>query len=196
MIEAAIQLMLAEIERHGLQVIQRYPDDVLVHDRAVLEQFGHPGSTVAWMVGDLHSHIVPLGIHPLLNKTVTYLTDMASNDRFYTLEFSRSGTVVIKPIDRKVFAELSRASVPYTTKGTTTNFSLYRGTSRLGHCMLTDEGTCAAPLMLVTITPRHDIQLIDKSALEEWARQGVTQHTGSLFAKSKLHWNESVSLAN
>lgn len=196
MIEAAIQLMLAEIERHGLQVIQRYPDDVLVHDRAVLEQFGHPGSTVAWMVGDLHSHIVPLGIHPLLNKTVTYLTDMASNDRFYLLEFSRSGAVVIKPIDRKVFAELSRAAIPYTTKGTPTNFSLYREASRLGHCMLADEGTCAAPLMLVTITPRHDIQPIDKAALEEWARQGVTQHTGTLFAKSKLHWNESVSLAN
>lgn len=196
MIEAAIKLMLAEIERHGLQVIQRYPNDVLLHDRAVLEQYGHPGSTVAWMVGDMHSHIVPLGIHPLLNKFVTYLTDLASNDRFYILEFSRSGEVGIKPIARKVFAELSRTGIPFTSKGAPTNFSLYRETSRLGHCMLTDEGTCAAPLMLATITPRHDIRPIDKAALEEWARQAVTQHTGTLFAKSKLHWNEPVSLAN
>lgn len=196
MIEAAMKLMLAEIQRHGLEVIQRYPNDVLVLDRAVLEQYAHPGSTVAWMVGDTHSHIVPLGIHPLLNKLVTYLTNLASNDRFYALEFSRSGQFGIKPIDRKVFAELSQAAIPYTTKGTPTNFSLYREASRLGHCMLTDEGTCAAPLVLVTITPRHDIRPIDKAALEEWARQAVTKHTGTLFAKSKFHWNEPVSLAN
>lgn len=196
MIEAAIRLMLAEIERHGLEVLKHYPEDVLEHDRAALVESAHPGATIAWMVGDLHSHIVPLGIHPLLNKTVTYLTELAQNDRFYTLTFSNAGTVEITEIDRRVFAELSRLTVPYTTKGTTTNFSLYREGRRLGHYMLFDEGTPAAPYTLVTITPQRDIKPVDKSALQQWARQAVTQHTGTLFAKSEFQWNDAVSLAN
>lgn len=61
MIQAIIEAMKQEIAKYKLEVLQHYPKDLEI-DMATLERFAHPGMKIAWMVGDSHTHIAPLGV--------------------------------------------------------------------------------------------------------------------------------------
>jgi len=44
-----IDAMLAEVARYKLELLQRYPNDLLVHDRISLERGAHAGAKFCWM---------------------------------------------------------------------------------------------------------------------------------------------------
>ena len=44
-----IEAMLAEVERYKLELLQRYPDDLLVYDRMALARNAHAGAKFCWM---------------------------------------------------------------------------------------------------------------------------------------------------
>ena len=94
MIQAIIEAMKQEIAKYKLEVLQHYPKDLEI-DMATLERFAHPGMKIAWMVGDSHTHIAPLGVHQKLNEIPTYLTRLANNCN--DLQSKRAGPA-IQPI--------------------------------------------------------------------------------------------------
>ena len=114
LVERIIEAAKAEIEKYALELLQRYPDDLLVHDRSALEIYAVGGARIGWMVGHSHTHLVPLGIHPGTNQEVTYLTNLANDDRFYEIVISSSGeNFTMKEITREDFAGLARTPVRY-----------------------------------------------------------------------------------
>jgi len=186
--------MLEKINLHGLELMQRYPNDLIVHDRAILDRVAYPGALVAWVVGDSHTHIVALGLHPKENEAVTYFTNLSRTDRFYTLSIT-AAAFSLKEIDRAAFLGLQTTSVPYTRTGTAQSFYLFRNDDRIGHCRITRSGDYQSLKYTATITPIHGITEIDNAALFSWASHAVTEISQTLFAKSEFIWTEPLKSA-
>lgn len=194
MIQAIIEAMKQEIAKYKLEVLQHYPKDLEI-DMATLERFAHPGMKIAWMVGDSHTHIAPLGVHQKLNEIPTYLTRLANNDRFYVLSIGHGpAQFTLKEITRNEFSALVYTTIPYKSVGPVEAFWLYRNNARVGTCVLTREGTYEKPVYKISLTPMGGISQIDREALKEWGQQAVTSKSGSLFSYSQVEWMASIDM--
>lgn len=187
-----IAKMQEVITKYGLELMQRYPNDLLVHDRATLEQAAVPGAKFAWMVGHCHTHLVHLGIHPKENLNVTYLTNLADEDRFFVLDIGQGGRFKMSEVERGAFSALSRTHVPYERRGDVSNFWLYRQKERVGHVTLQNTGTLHEPKVSVTITPMFGISGLDSAALELWARNATVEMARTLFVRSDVTWAKPI----
>lgn len=174
--------------------MQRYPNDLLVHDRAVLENAAHPGAFIAWMVGDSHTHIVSLGVHQKENACVTYLTNLASSDHFYTLRI-HADRFELKEIGRKAFGKLNATPVPYQRTGTAESFWLCRHDTRIGHCKITRTGDYQSYKYTAEMSPMPAISALDKTALQHWASQAITEITQSLFTPCEFVFADPLPIA-
>jgi len=188
--------MQAIIRQHGLEVLERYPKDVTVHDLAVLEWAAKPGAVIAWMVGHCHSHIVPLGLNPKDNENVTYLTNLASEDRFYVIRVDMAGDFTMKEIDRAGFADLSNTPVPYGREGGVTNFWLARKGNRVGHINLENTGDWQTKRYQAVITPITGISELDQAALNLWCQNSVVEAAHTLFVSYEAVWAEAEEAEN
>lgn len=194
MIQAIIEAMKQEIEKHKLELLQRHPKDLDI-DMAMLERFVAPGLKYAWMVGDSHTHSAPLGVHQKQNELPTYVTRLANNDRFYLLTVGNGpDQFTLKEVDRDAFASLVNTPIPYKMVGNVDSFWLYRNESRVGTCIVTREGTYEKPVYKVALTPMAGIGKLDRAALEEWGQQAVVKKAGSLFAFSQVEWQDEIKL--
>lgn len=184
-----------EISKYKLEVLQRYPLDMEV-DKDRLEKFAHPGMSIAWMVGDSHTHMAPLGIHQELNEYPKYLTNLAKNDRFYLLSIGTSqGNFTLKEIARAEFPLLATTPIAYRRVGKDDAFWLYKQESRVGSCIITREGTYENSVYKVALTPMSDISKLDHVSLLEWGMQAVTRISGSLFYRSHIEWQPPINTA-
>lgn len=183
--------MLALIRQHGLEVVERYPDDVAVHDLAVLEWAAKPGATIAWMVGHSHSHIVVLGLSQKENLNVTYLTNLASEDRFYVIKVDKAGAFIFKELDREKFADLSNTPVAYKRDGEASDFWLTRNGSRVGHIYVDIVGGWQDLKYQITVTPEPNITELDLVALNHWCNQSAVESAHSLFVRYEVIWAET-----
>lgn len=156
-VQSILDVMRAAISKYGLEVLQRYPDDLLVHDKAVLERVAVPGAKIAWMVGHCHTHLVSLGFHPKENLNVEHLTNFGSDDHFFVLSIGQGSHFKMVELDRKSFAALSRTAVPYERKGVASNFWLYRHTVKVGHVAIRQVGTGQEPKAKAVITSMNGI---------------------------------------
>lgn len=180
--EKILDFMVSEIKKHGLEVLDRYPNDVLVHDLAMLKTVDFPGAKIAWMVGDSHSHMVRLGLHPDENKNVTYLTNLASGDRFYLITITNGGFIG-KEVTRDQFLQLQHTPVPYEMQGGKHEFSLYKRGDRIGVSNLSLEGDPRDRVAVGKITPIGLRTKLDLAALQLWTERGLASLKGSLFGK-------------
>lgn len=176
------------IAKHQLELLQRYPDDLRVHDRHSLEKFAHAGASIAWMVGHSHTHIVILGIHPNENELVGYLTHLANDDRFYLISVARDD-FTLKEITREAFAELNRTPVPYRREGTADSFWLFNGDRRIGHCAITRNSGYEA-----TLTPVAGASELEKGAMLIWSEKACVELAHSLFFQSTVTWADEIRL--
>lgn len=193
MIELILNEMKRLIEVNNFDLLRRYPDDLLVHDRATLERVAHRGASIAWMVGHSHTHIAPLGIHRKSNEMVTYLTDLSEDDRFYCIKVG-NGTFLIKEVGRDGFRSLVSTPVPYNRKGSVDNFWLFKDNEKIGHCAININGSFESRYYSVKITPMYEISSMDKAALHKWASHGVTELAHTLFVKYEIVWDEPFHL--
>ena len=194
-IESILNAMKAVITKFKLEVLQRYPDDLLLHDKAMLERFAVPDAQIAWMVGHSHTHLVALGFHPVENLNVRYLTNLANEDRFFVLNIGREHSFKLSEIDRTQFAALSNTQVHYERRGDSTNFWLYRGRVKLGHVALEQVGTWQSRKINAVITPIRGISEHEHAALGIWCSYAITALTGTLFVSSDIKWTEAIELA-
>lgn len=193
MINQIIAAMQDIIAKHGLELMQRYPDDLLVCDRAVLEQFALPGAKIGWCVGDSHTHITPLGIHLRENECVTYHLNLASRDRFYLLSVGQ-GRFTLNEQTRKSYEALANTPVPYAKEGDASSFWVLRHKTRIGHVSLTSIGSCQEPKELARITPIAGISPQDSAALVHWCMYGIREKAHTLFVRSVVEWCEPARL--
>ena len=194
-VKAILNGMLAAIAKYHLEVMQRYPDDLLVHDKAMLERVAVPGARIGWMVGHSHTHLVALGFHPAENLHVTYLTNLAPEDRFYVLNLRHGGSIQMQELDRQGFAALSSTAVSYHRKGDASNFWLYCQNRKIGHVVLKSVGTRQDRRIHATITPKQDISGHERVALGIWCSNAVTEMAGSLFVRSTVTWADAIEIA-
>jgi hypothetical protein len=191
-VQAILQRMQAVTTKYKLEVLQRYPDDLLVHDKAMLERFAVPDAKIAWMVGHSHTHLVALGFHPIENLNVGYLTHLANEDRFFVLNIGRAHSFKLSEIDRTQFAALSDTLVPYERRGSSSNFYLHRDRTKLGHVALEQLGTWQNRKIKAVITPQSGISEHAHAALGIWCSYAVTELTGTLFVESEVNWAAAV----
>lgn len=194
MIQAIIEAMKAEIRKYNLELLQRYPRDLEI-DMRMLEAFAYPGAKFCWMVGDSHTHSAPIGVHPKRNELPTYVTRLANNDRFYVLTIGHGpDQFTLKEVQREEFAPLAHTPIPYKMEGDVDSFFLFRNGSRIGYCLITAEGTYEKRVWKMALTPERGISKLDRAVLEEWGQNAVTKKAGSLFAMSRVEWQDEPEL--
>ncbi len=191
-VQAILQRMQAVITKYQLEVLERYPDDLLVHDKAMLERFAVPEAQIAWMVGHSHTHLVALGFHPIENLNVGYLTHLANEDRFFILNMGRAHRFKLSEVDRTQFAALSGTLVSYERRGSSSNFYLYRDRAKLGHVAIEQVGTWQSRKIKAVITPLRGISEHAHAALGIWCSYAVTELTGTLFVESEVNWATAI----
>lgn len=192
LVNRLIDAMKQQIETYGLELLQRYPNDLLVHDRSVLERFATAGASIAWMVGHCHTHIVCLGLHQKENEMTAYLTNMGNDDRFYLIRIHTDDNFTFKEVDRKQFAALSNTPVSYSMDGVPEAFWLLRGNDRLGYCKVERTGTMQDLIHNVTITPVAGASALDIAALTMWSEKAAVKVAGSLFVRTVTTWAEPM----
>lgn len=194
-VERLIKSMQDEIEKHGLEILQRYPNDVLVHDRAMLEWAAVPGMKLAWMCGHCHTHAVPLGLHREETGMVANLTNLSSEDRFYLIQV-RHGGFSINEVTREAFGALANTPSEYLTLDNMRSCWLKRkDMSRVGAIEVISEGNWQNVVYKARITPLAGISPMDKAALNVWCSYAIRKVAGSLFVKSEVTWAEPIRLA-
>jgi hypothetical protein len=191
-----IDAIIAQISLYNLELLQRYPDDLLKHDRAMLERNALPGSKFAYMVGHGHSHIAKLGVHPEFNECPTYWTRLANDDRFYVIDISRDGQhFTMKELTREFFPTLASTAIPYRRVGNPNAFWLYKGDTRVGSCSIEYKGVNGArhsyhaSLAAIAGTSERD-----KLVLEDWACSAANHMAGSLFRDLGFTWQPAIEL--
>jgi len=191
-----VEAMLGEITRYGLELMQRYPKDLLDVDHFTLSRHALPGAKFGWCVGHSHTHLAILGIHPKRNEILTCFTNLCNDDRFYLLEVDRNGeTFSLKEVERKAFPDLARTRIPYKRVGKPSAFWLYNGDVRVGTCRLDFAGhkggtpTYTATLQVMAGTRERDLV-----ALEAWAAESVIETAGTLFSRTQYVWEDPMQL--
>lgn len=191
-----IDAMLVEIERYKLELLQRYPNDLLVVDRNELSRSAHAGTKFCWMVGDSHTHLARMGIHPKRNEYPTFLINLSNNDRFYVIDVARNGeSFTLKEVTREFFPSLARTPIPYKRVGSASGFWLYKNDSRIGTVTITRTGTDEKPIYDTKLAVMAGTSAADKVALEDWAMQAAVEMAGTLFVNSRFTWKDSIELA-
>lgn len=197
LVERILGAMRGEIERYKLELLQRYPDDLNVHDAIILGRNALPGAKLAWMVGDSHTHIVALGLHPEMNEYVTCFTRMCNNDRFYVLDISGFDSFKMKELKREEFTSLIHTPVPYRSSGDMGAFSLYRNGTCVGTCAIEYRGVGQGNRQQfhATLTPIAGCTERDKLALEHWACINTNKRSGTLLRDLSFKWEKAIELA-
>lgn len=195
LVKPIIAAMLAEIEKHNLEIMRRYPNDLLVHDAAMLEIMAVPGAQIAWMTGHSHTHNVVLGLHAEENQNVRYLTNMGIDDRFYIIKvFNESFT--IKEISRVEFSALSNTAVRFEREGNATSFWLKeKSNTKVGFVANQRIGSFHDMKVETTLTTIAGISGLARAALQLWASKSAVEMAHSLFVQQYLKWGEEICLS-
>lgn len=196
LVDNIIAAMLAEIEKHGLELMQRYPDDLLQHDRRVIARNAVAGGKVAWVVGHSHTHLAVLGIHPDQNEHPAWLTYLANADRFYVLDISATGaSFTLNELTREAFRGLATTPIPYNRVGPASAFWLYKNKTRVGTCRTKFKGivngrrSYHAFLSVMEGTPEKC-----KVALEAWAAYASNELASTLLRDLDFTWEPAIEL--
>lgn len=184
------QRMLDEIQKHGFEVIWRYPDDIN-HDKLMLESVEVKGMQVAWVVGHAHTHLVRLGLHKKENEMVNAMLNMSEDDRFYVFTFESEG-YKCKELNRNEFAALANTKIKYSAKfESDSGFNLFKGDDLIASVSTEIKGNYRDQVKegRYQLKSEH-LNAIDLAAIEMWTYNKLSNLTGSLFG------NYDVQLSN
>ncbi|MYM92473.1 hypothetical protein [Duganella vulcania] len=185
-LDRLIEALKAQIGVYKLELLQHYPNDLLVHDRASFERFWAPGQRFGWMVGHRHTHMAAIGLHVEENKVLGYLLNLAADDRFFEIAIGQDGqSFSIKEIGREGFRSLMNTPVPYHRMGQHENFTLYRAGGAVGSVVITPTGTYEMRVYKAVLAPKAGSLARDATALHLWSDYACRGLAGSLFYRSE-----------
>jgi hypothetical protein len=189
MIQEMIDAMQQEVVRHGFELMQRYPRDLLVHDRAILTQYAKPGAVIAWVIGHCHSQAVAVGIHEMEHSVLTTLAKQSRADQFYRLDCAADG-FELTAIARDEYLALSNTPIPYRATRNPKNFILSRNGFAVGHCQITppDYRVSQDRIHTLELTPTRNASPLDLAALECYGRQALRK-IEDCFAHLEIVWH-------
>ena len=193
-VDSVLQSMQDIIVKHGLELMQHYPNDLLVHDKAFLMEMASPGAHIAWVIGDRHTHIVALGLSQTENEMVGCLTRLASNDKFYSIKFHTNQRVEFKEFTSANFETLATTKINYSPSvKDMSDFWLMCGSTQIGRISVEITGTYVERVYECRVTPFEGISLLDRTALNHWAQLAIIKTAGTLFVKSNTTWCEAIA---
>jgi hypothetical protein len=192
-VESVIQSMQDIIVKHGLELMQHYPNDLLVHDKANLMLMATPGAQIAWVVGNMHTHIVNLGLSRQENEAVGYLTNLSSSDQFYLINISSGYRANFTKLSRDEFENLALTPVSYSMScGDYSDFWLMRSDTQIGRISVDVTGNYQERFFHGKVKPLEGITELDKVALQHWVNQAIIKISGTLFVRSDTVWEEVI----
>jgi hypothetical protein len=181
--QAALRQMVDVVKQHRLELLQRYPDDLMISDLGYLKRYARPGVVFAWCVGDCHSHLTMLGFTKADTELVSALTNLANNDRFFRIR-CLSDDVVLDALSREQFSALATTPVPYQVKNTTEGITFWRHDEPIGAALirrLLPEPQQSNASYEAIITPKYGVTEVDLAAFEAATCRRIHE-LGSLFA--------------
>ena len=189
MIQKMIDAMQKEVVRHGFELMQRYPRDLLVHDRAILTQYAKPGAVIAWVIGHCHSQAVAVGIHEMEHSLLTTLAKQSRADQFYRIECT-ADNFELTALPRHEYLALSHTPIPYRTTHNPKRFVLSRNGIVVGRCQITppDYRVSQDRTHTLEITPTRNASSLDLAALECYGRQALRK-IEDCFARLEVVWH-------
>lgn len=187
LVNCLISAMTTEIQRYGLEVLTRYPDDLLVHDRNTLTGIAVPGITMGWAVGHSATHLSLVGIHPEQSSMLDYLASPShSAKHFYRVAITSPTNFRMTEISRENFANMAREPVPYQLKKSDDGGGWVSHTRRaLGHIAIRYEGGFQDRRWFADITPVEGATPLAHVVLETWANRAMIEKAGSLFCRTE-----------
>jgi hypothetical protein len=178
-----IEAMQSIIAKHGLELMQRYPNDLLVHDRRILDGLQNTTCTIAWCVGHSHTHMAVMGVHPEENDMVPCYANLGSTDKYFKLVLSGMEDFKLTEMERSEFLKLSQVRIPYSLKGGNMDFSLFKEGVTIARVTVEVTGPYMTRLFNINYQPLISLSDIDRRAIEKWAYKCIASQTGSLFSK-------------
>lgn len=190
--------MEAQVKHHGLNLMNSYPNDLLIHDRNALNVIASPGARIGWMVGDRHTHLVSIGIHPEDNDMLPTLTNLCNSDKFYFIDINRmeAGGFLMKQVSRDDFKKPWNEKCNFSRSGEKFNFVVNHGKDVIGSVDIDIAGNMESRVFVCNVHPVSGITQLERTALHVWASKGVNHAAGTLFNRSELHWNEAKMVAH
>lgn len=182
-VTSIIDAMKSIIAIHGLELMQRYPNDLLVHDRRILENLDNTTCTIAWCVGHSHTHMSVMGIHPEENDMVNCYANLGSTDKYYKVVLSGKEDYKLTEMERSEFLKLASIRIPYSMKGSNWDFNLLKDQVSIARVSVEVAGPYMARIFNISYQPVVSLTDIDRRAVEKWAYKCIANQTGTLFCK-------------
>lgn len=184
LVEAMLASMIRTVKTKGLDLMETYPNDLLVHAKNYLIEYAVPGAQFGWCVGHVHSHLLILGIDKDLNELAAGITNLGTADRFYLIKINSWDSFDFIEKDKRSFADMANTPIRYKKVGQNDDFYLMIGEKRIGHVHVDLTGAFEESLYKVTCTPATGISEIDRNALLLAARRAHMFVDGNLFIKA------------
>lgn len=185
MIDQLIDTMVEQVKIHGLELLSRYPNDLLVHDRAFLQDNLVEGLSIAWVVGHSHTHCALVGISEEQSDLIWHLSALSEDDIFYRIDIKR-GQAKLKQLSRAEFSDLSKIKPAYTAVFDW-RFEVKRNGKRVGFVEIEPHGTYDSRAYEATIKPDADATAKDIIGLKVMTKRGIARQHGSLFWRGNIH---------
>lgn len=188
-----IAAMISLVHSHGFQLMETYPNDLLIHDRNVLEKYeGHSG-ILGWCLGDTHTHICTLGIHPNENEAVSHLLNLGSKDLFYKIVLNGSEDFKIVEQTPEQFKNLMHIPIPYTCFGSELSFHCSYKEAPIVQCIIEIKGSFRDRMYVAHLKALKPLSIVEKMAAEYFAYHAIRTHSGTIFFKAESHWENFLS---
>jgi hypothetical protein len=194
MIDQLIKTMVAEVKSNGLELLARYPDDLLVHDRRFLQEHLVEGVSIAWVVGHSHTHCALVGISDEQSDLIWHLSALSQDDVFYRIDI-KSGKATLKKLSRDQFTDLSKIKPAYTAV-LNWDFEVKRNGKRVGFVQIEPHGSYQTRTYECTVSPDPDATAKDVVALTVWAKRAIARQHGSLFWSGNIVVKTEKELCN
>lgn len=176
-----ISAMQEVIKSHGLELMQRYPNDLLVHDRYTLEGLEGATCSIAWCVGHCHTHMVVLGMHPEENSMIECFQNLSSDDKFYKIILQGSEDFKLVELTKENFSVLKSIRVAYEKKGGKLEFVILKDGKPMFNVFIKQQGTFETRKFNISYQPLTSVTAFDKRAAEQWAYKSIASYIGTLF---------------
>lgn len=192
--DSVVEILRNKVKECGLTLLDHYPADLETHDRKTIEMFLLNGFSVAWCVGNYHTHCFPLGIHPEDNLCVTYVTQLSGSDCYFALRYDKKAeklSVIAK--SREQFNALQSTPVAFKRVGQADSFLLTRGNRELAQVNLRRKhsGTYGYNATIVRVDSKPN----EVPVIERWAFRSAVELGHTLFMGIDVTWKERVRVA-
>ncbi len=184
MIDQLIDKMVDLVKQKGLELMSRYPADLLVHDRRFLQENLVEGVTIAWVVGHSHTHCALVGISEEQSDLIWHLSSLNESDVYCRIDV-RNCKAAVKELSRQQFTDLSKIKPAYSARFDW-QFDVRHGSDLIGHVHIEPKGSFENRSYEITVSPKSNASAKDLVGLQQLAKRGAARQHGSLFWRGEI----------